>query len=83
MPRKTIRLACEMCSREDMDGITVRQLKECQDMGWTGIAREQTYAESVKTYDDPADAPPGYSVLDWYTHLGICPDCHKSLLLSI
>jgi hypothetical protein len=26
-------------------------------------------------YDNPAEAPAGYDVTAWYTHLGICPDC--------
>jgi hypothetical protein len=66
-----IRLACLYCSRDDCDGI--EDLAEAP--GWTDIQEVQTFAESCQTYDDPADAPPGFSIFDWWTHLGTCPEC--------
>lgn len=72
---KTIRLACVDCDRSDKDGITADELSECVRLGWSGVRRYQSYEDSVRAYDDPADAPPGYSVLDWFTHLGTCPEC--------
>lgn len=60
---------------DDHDGITHAQLKAAIKAGWRGVSREQTYAQACKVYDDPADAPPGYSVFDWHTHLGVCPEC--------
>jgi hypothetical protein len=78
MQRRTIRLACETCDRSDKNGITARELKACEAEGWTGVTREQTYAQSCKTYDDPADQPPGFDILAWYTHLGTCPKCQQA-----
>jgi hypothetical protein len=72
---KTIRLGCEYCDRGDCDGITAIQLRAARRAGWQGIRRVQTYAQSCKTYHDPADQPTAYSVLDWETHVGVCPEC--------
>ena len=77
MTPATIRLACSECSRDDKDGITPEQLDQCKAEGWTDIDEVQTFEESCRTYDDPADAPPGFDVTAWYTHLGICPDCRE------
>jgi len=67
------RLACDSCFREDFDGV-----KELPS-DWTGIREFQSLKASMSTYDelgDP-DEPPGFSVLDWQTHFGLCPDCQK------
>ena len=71
---KTIRLCCNAVGCAEHDFITATQLRRLKQ-GWKNVGRFQTYAQSIKTYDDPHDAPAGYSVLDWYTHLGDCPDC--------
>jgi len=40
--------------------------------GWHDIERVQSLAESMRS------CPPGDErLLDWYTHLGMCPDCTK------
>jgi hypothetical protein len=72
-----IRLACAYCNREDMDGITQEQLEQCRTRGWTDITETQSYEESLRTYENPADAPPGFDVTAWYTHIGVCPDCRE------
>lgn len=64
-----IRLACLICDREDCDGI------KCVPKDWHDVERVQTLRQARKTYDDPSKAPPGFSVFDWWTHLGVCPDC--------
>lgn len=74
---RNVRLACDNCDRDDKDMITREKLKKCEKDGWQGIGRVQTYTQSCKTYDNPADAPPGYSILDWWTHMGTCPECAK------
>jgi len=76
--RKTIRLACRCCDRQDFDGITAAELRKAIKDGWQDVSREQSYRESCKTYDDTSKAPPGFSPLDWFTHLGTCPDCAKA-----
>jgi hypothetical protein len=73
----TIRLACLDCDRQDKDKITAEQLEQCKAEGWTDIAKTQSYEQSCRTYDNPADAPEGYDVTAWYTHLGVCPDCQE------
>ncbi len=67
-----IRLGCRNCFREDMDGIRLFP------GDWEDIGEAQSLRDSLSTYDgndydDPP--PPGYSVLDWWTHLGNCPEC--------
>jgi hypothetical protein len=70
-----IRLGCGNCDRSDHDGITEAELAGCLAEGWTDIVVVQTYEQSVVTYDNPADAPADHHVTEWYTHLGLCPDC--------
>ena len=73
---RTIRLACLICDRQDFDGISAAELRQAIRAGcWTDVERLQTYRQACQTHAVPATAPPGYSVLDWWTHLGICPDC--------
>lgn len=65
------RLACQFCDRDDFDG--VKSLPK----DWDDIGQVQTLKQSLTTYDLPDDPKPpkGYGVLDWYTHMGTCPDC--------
>ncbi|MFO0887565.1 MAG: hypothetical protein U0790_00300 [Isosphaeraceae bacterium] len=74
-PGATIRLGCDDCDRDDRDFITPAELAECRREGWTGIRRVQAYRQAIKIYDQPILEPPGYSVLDWETHMGLCPEC--------
>jgi hypothetical protein len=71
------RIACNECEREDYDGAT---LDQAVADGWEDICFYQSWEDSAKTYDNPDDAPPHYSVLDWYTHCGLCPDCKREEL---
>jgi hypothetical protein len=72
---RSVRLACDSCDRDDYDGISPAELAALIADGWVNVSEEQTHEEACKTYDDPRDEPPGYSVLDWHTHVGTCPDC--------
>ena len=72
---RTIRLACCHCDRRDMDGITPSKLRKLIRHGWEDVDRYQTYRQACRVYRNPAREPPGYSILDWWTHLGTCPDC--------
>jgi hypothetical protein len=76
-PANWVRLGCLNCDRSDFDGITPEQLEQCEAEGWADIGFEQSYEDSIRTYDNPDDAPPGYDVTAWETHLGHCPDCQK------
>lgn len=71
----TIRLACSACNRDDMDGVMEEDLEAAKVAGWRSVIEVQSYEDSIKTYEDEEDPPPGYSVLDWYTHIGLCPEC--------
>lgn len=65
-----IRLGCNHCDRDDYDGVKLLP------GGWSDISKRQSLAESLATYDDgDLFMPPDYSVLDWETHVGICPEC--------
>ena len=75
MHRKTIRLACRECDRDDCDGITRTELRKAIRHGWREVERVQTYRQACKTYDDISDQPEGFSVWEWWTHLGVCPEC--------
>ena len=74
-PDNWIRLECGNFGCAQHDGITPAQLNALKAIGWTGVRQVRSWSESVKTYDDPADEPPGYSVFDWETHVGLCPAC--------
>jgi hypothetical protein len=73
--RKTTRLACRECGRDDYDGITAAELKKLIKEGWQDVERIQTFRQSCKTYDDWSKAPPDFSAFEWWTHLGTCPEC--------
>ena len=73
--RKTIRLACMVCDRQDFDGITAEELREAIRSGWQEVERVQTYQQSCRTFKDAEKEPPGFSALEWWTHLGYCPNC--------
>jgi hypothetical protein len=77
MTSANIRLACEVCGRDDKDFITLEQLAQCEAEGWTDINEVQKFEDSCRTYDNPADAPEGYDITAWYTHLGTCPECKE------
>jgi hypothetical protein len=65
-----IRLACMNCDRNDFDGITEQQLAEAIEHGWQDVTEEQSYENSIKERPSGDDR-----MLDWWTHLGWCPDC--------
>lgn len=73
-----VRLACSECDRDDYDFISEEALEAL--VGWEDIVEIQSYENSIKTYEynDPC-MPENYSVLDWYTHIGLCPDCSEEL----
>lgn len=76
---KTIRLACNSCDRDDGDGISEVELSACIAAGWRDVHQVQTYEQACYTWEpDENGEPPqpdGYSVLDWMTHYGTCPEC--------
>jgi hypothetical protein len=74
---KTVRVGCERCDCDSENAITEAALARLESKGWTGIEEYQSFEASCKTYPNPDDAPRGFSVLDWYTHLGLCPDCAR------
>ncbi len=67
--RDTIRLGCSHCVTDSGDGIT---LEEAREAGWKSISREQTLAQAEREVEELGGHP-----LDWWTHLGTCPDCWK------
>ena len=75
MQKSTVRLACAACDRSDFDGITVKHLREAVRSGWQDVQRVQTYRQACRTYPSTKLTPAGYSRFEWWTHLGLCPDC--------
>lgn len=67
-PLEPIRLACLYCDRDDYDGV------DELPADWHDIHDVQTYEQSLR----PANLP-DTSVLDWFTHVGVCPDCQDAL----
>lgn len=68
--RGPYRLGCQSCDRGDFDG--VKRLPR----NWDDVRRIQSLKESLTTYEGERP-PPGFSVMDWETHMGICPDCRE------
>lgn len=69
---KTIyRLECAtMCGRQ-IDN--VRRIPK----GWQGVERVRSLRESRRLKPRPDEDEGDFSLLDWNTHTGYCPDCIK------
>lgn len=63
-----IRLACQHCDTTECDGV------ESVPPDWTEVFEVQSYAASCE--EIPAEDQ-SRSPFEWYTHLGICPECRK------
>jgi hypothetical protein len=73
---KKVRLACHDCDIDHFDGITEDELADLIAKGeWQDIEEQRTYEEACRTYGPDEQEPPGWSVLEWFTHIGLCPDC--------
>lgn len=59
------------CFRDDFDG--VKELPR----DWQDIHEKQSLKDALTTYEteEDGDPPKGYSVMDWETHVGLCPEC--------
>jgi hypothetical protein len=64
-----IRLACLYCNTQECDGIT-RIPQE-----WADVDEFQSRGQST---DRLIQERPAHATTEWYTHLGVCPDCQKS-----
>jgi hypothetical protein len=60
------------CDRSDFDGITAAKLQQAIDCGWQDVSEVQSYEESIREIPLDVGDP---SIFDWWTHLGLCPDC--------
>ena len=67
MAQKT-RLACVYCDTDECDGVAAIP------PAWTYVDEVQSYEASLAEvpWDDLTRSP-----LDWYTHLGVCPECDR------
>jgi len=63
-----IRLACLYCDTDECDGVAEIP------PDWSDVDEVQTYAASREEVpiDDPTRSP-----MEWYPHLGVCPECRK------
>lgn len=64
-----IRLACRFCDRDDFDFV------EVLPSDWFSVDEVQGVEASLQAAD-PSHTDE--SVLDWYTHLGVCPSCYEA-----
>lgn len=71
---KTVRLSCMECFGADHDGISEVELSALIAAGWRNVEQVQTLEQSLTVYDAD-EAPANYSVFDWETHRGVCPEC--------
>lgn len=63
-----IRLACLYCDTDECDGVSGIP------PGWSDVEEVQSLAASQQ--EVPLDHPTR-SPLEWYTHLGVCPECRN------
>ena len=63
-----VRLACLYCDTDESDGVA--------DIppDWSDVEEFQSLAASLE--EIPMDHPTR-SPTEWYTHLGVCPECRK------
>lgn len=64
-----IRLACMFCDRSDFDGVPEIPLD------WFDVQEIQSF-EASRMSVDFHHPDKSVSVLEWYTHLGVCPECY-------
>jgi hypothetical protein len=65
---QTVRLACTDCDRQDHDGITREQL----------LAVKRLWGNVRQVMNDDEACPFREPTRDWYTHLGLCPNCRRA-----
>lgn len=83
-PENWVRLACRFCDTEEFDHVTVDALFQCIEDGWRRVSYRQTYEEATATYEgEDEEAPPDFSLFDWYTHMGTCPECDSKQTSSL
>ena len=64
-----IRLGCACCDREDFDGI------ELLPTDWIDVDEVRSFEEATRQVDWDDQSR---SMLDWQTHLGVCPECQAN-----
>ena len=69
-----IRLACMFCDRDDFDGICILP------SNWFAVDEVQTYEQSIREAELSSKE---VSVFDWFTHLGVCPECQRAEIWPI
>ena len=66
-----IRLGCYYCDAE-LDGI------DSVPPGWTEVEEIRSYEQAIEPVPDgQARNKYGDTVVDWETHVGVCPDCRE------
>jgi hypothetical protein len=64
-----IRLACRFCDSDEFDFV------EILPSDWFAVEEVQSFEASVQQITRTVD---DRSVIDWFTHLGICPECYEA-----
>lgn len=75
-PEKWIRLSCKECDRDDYDGISESHLELILPL-WGDVHQVQSWADATTVWTEEQCQQHDRSNVDWYTHLGVCPDCRR------
>ena len=68
-----IRLSCHYCGIE-LDGIN------CVPPEWTEVEEIRSYEQAIEPIPDGQDRNKyGDTLVDWETHMGVCPECQREL----
>jgi hypothetical protein len=64
-----VRLGCIYCDRGDFDGVSEIP------SDWSDVQEVQSLEDALRPVSFESDTR---SVLDWETHLGVCPECQAT-----
>ena len=65
---RQIRLACRLCDRDDFDFV------EALPSDWFSVETVQDYEATLREACPDNDV----RLFDWFTHLGVCPECYEA-----
>ena len=66
-----LRLGCHYCDAA-LDGI------DCIPPVWSDVEEIRSYEQAIEPIPDGQDRNKyGDTVVDWETHVGVCPECQK------
>lgn len=64
-----IRLACRFCDSHEYDAVNL------VPTDWFAVEEVQNYEASLRQVTRIVN---DITIVEWYTHLGVCPDCYET-----